>query len=127
MSGASDEGMARARQELGAADLLAANGFVAQAVSRAYYAAFYAAEAALLSLGETRSKHSGVVSAFGRHLVRERGVDEEAGRLLRSLFERRSQADYDVVSVPIEEAQRAVNDATAVVETIDRWIARQGG
>ena len=40
------------------------------------------------------AKHSGVVSAVGRLLVRERGLDDRAGRLLRSLFERRSQADY---------------------------------
>lgn len=54
------EGIARPRQELAAAQLLAENGFAAQAVSLAYYAAFYSAEAALLSLGETRAKHSGV-------------------------------------------------------------------
>ncbi len=44
MTGVADEGIARSRQELAAAQLLAANGFGAQAVSRAYYAAFYAAE-----------------------------------------------------------------------------------
>jgi len=126
LSGTPVEGITRARQELAAADLLAANGFGAQAVSRAYYGAFYAAEAALLSLGETRAKHSGVVSAFGRLLVRERGVDEEAGRLLRSLFERRSQADYDVARVPMEEARRAVTDATVIVETIDQWLHQHG-
>lgn len=122
MSTAADEGMARARQELAAAELLAANGFGAQAVSRAYYAAFYAAETALLRLGEARAKHSGVVSAFARLLVRDRGVDEEAGRQLRSLFERRTQADYEVGRVPIEEAHRAVTDAAIVVETIEGWL-----
>ena len=110
MNDAADEGITRARQELAAAGLLAANRFGAQAVSRAYYAAFYAAEAALLRLGEARAKHSGVVSAFGRLLVHERGVDERAGRLLRSLFERRTQADYELGDVPIDEAPRAVMD-----------------
>jgi hypothetical protein len=33
---------------------LADKGFEAQAVSRAYFAAFFAAETALLALGETR-------------------------------------------------------------------------
>lgn len=122
MSSGPDDGIARARQELAAADLLAANGFGAQAISRSYYAAFYAAEAALLSVGETRAKHSGVVAAVGRLLVRERGVDERAGRLLRSLFERRSHADYDVAGVPVEEARRAVADAAAVVGIIERWL-----
>jgi uncharacterized protein (UPF0332 family) len=117
-----DEGVARARTELAAARLLADNGFGAQAVSRAYYAAFFAAETALLHVGETRAKHSGVVSAVGRLLVRERGVDERAGRLLRSLFERRSLADYGLADVPELEARRAVEDAVAVVDIIEAWL-----
>jgi uncharacterized protein (UPF0332 family) len=68
---------------LAAARLLAGKGFEAQAVSRAYFAAFFAAEAALLALGETRSKHSGVVSAFVHLLVRGGQLEEEIGRLLR--------------------------------------------
>jgi uncharacterized protein (UPF0332 family) len=126
VSEAVDEGVARAHQELAAAGLLAANRFGAQAVSRAYYAAFYAAEAALLYVGETRAKHSGVVSAVGRLLVRERGLDEQAGRLLRSLFERRSQADYELAEVPAEEAARAVADAELVVHVIERWLPAGG-
>jgi len=117
-----EEGVVRASTELAAARLLADNGFGAQAVSRAYYAAFYAAEAALLHIGETRAKHSGVVSAVGRLLVRERGLDERAGRLLRSLFERRSQADYELAEVPNDEGRRAVDDAQAVVDIIEAWL-----
>jgi len=45
----------RAHEELQAARVLAGAGFGAAAVSRSYYAAFCAAEAALLALGETRS------------------------------------------------------------------------
>src|SRR5205085_8558288 len=85
-------GLERSRQELAAARLLLANGFATQAVSRSYYAAFYAAEEALLRIDEVRSKHAGVIAAVGRSLVVERGLDADAGRLLRSLFERRSRA-----------------------------------
>ena len=56
--------LGRARTEIAAARHLAEGGFAAQAISRAYYAAFYAAEQALSSLGELRSKHSGVIAAF---------------------------------------------------------------
>jgi uncharacterized protein (UPF0332 family) len=118
-----EEGIERARQELAAATLLSANGFAAQAVSRAYYAAFYAAEAALASFGETRAKHSGVIAAFASLLVRERGVNERAGRLLRSLFDRRSQADYELSPVPMREARQAVDDATFVVDIVERWLS----
>ena len=122
MSDATDAALRRARQELAAAKLLAGNGFTAQAVSRAYYAAFYAAEAALSSVGETRSKHAGVVAAVGTLLVRQHGLDPDAGRLLRSLFERRSRADYDLDTVPTDEGPRAVTDATIVVDAITAWM-----
>lgn len=122
MSDATDAALGRARQELAAAELLADNGFTAQAVSRAYYAAFYAAEAALSSVGETRSKHAGVVAAVATLLVRERDLDPQAGRLLRSLFERRSRADYDLDAVPTEEGSRAVTDAAIVVDAIAAWL-----
>jgi uncharacterized protein len=118
-----DEGIERARQELAAATLLSANGFAAQAVSRSYYAALYAAETALASIGETRAKHSGVVAAFALLLVRERGVDERAGQLLRSLFDRRSQADHELSPVPAQEARQAVGDAAFVVDTVERWLS----
>lgn len=114
--------LARSREELAAARLLAGGGFGAQAISRAYFGAFFAAEAALLTLGETRSKHSGIISAFGRMVVREGGLDEGTGRLLRSLFERRNEADYGDVDVPLEEAAEAVRDAERFVDGVEAWL-----
>ena len=118
----SDSGLQRARTELEAARLLAEHGFAAQAVSRAYFAAFYAAEAALQAIGEVRSKHSGVVAAFARLIVGQHQVPDDAGRLLRSLFERRSHADYDVGDTPPEEAARALADAGTVVDAVAEWL-----
>ena len=103
--------------------MLAGAGFGAAAVSRAYYAAFYAGETALLALGETRSKHSGVVSALGQVAIRQHGLDPQAGRLLRSLFDRRSQADYGLTSVPVTEGEMAAVDAERVVSLIEAWLA----
>jgi uncharacterized protein len=117
-------GLERCWEELAAARLLAGKGFEAQAVSRAYFAAFFAAEAALMALGETRSKHSGVVSAFVRLLIRGGQLDEGIGRLLRSLFERRNEADYSPVDVPAEEADAAIRDAERVVSAVKTWLAQ---
>jgi uncharacterized protein (UPF0332 family) len=122
----SHDRMARARRELAAARHLASGGFPVQAISRAYYAAFYAAEVALAELGETRSRHSGVVAAFGQLLVRPGTLDPAAGRLLRSLFERRARADYDEDDEPTgDDARTAIDDATRLVETIDGWLAQR--
>lgn len=102
---------------------MAEKGFGRQAISRAYFAVFYAAEAALLLLGETGSKHAGVIAAFGKLVVREGGLSEEVGRLLRSLFERRNEADYTGTEPPEEESLAAVIDASRFVKAVEAWIA----
>jgi uncharacterized protein (UPF0332 family) len=118
-----NEPLGRPREELAAAELLAERGFSAQAVSRAYYAAFYAAETTLTVLGETRSKHSGVLAAFGKRAIKEQGLDPDAGRALHALFEMRLDADYDQDPVPADEAAAAIESATRCVEAVACWLA----
>jgi uncharacterized protein (UPF0332 family) len=126
VTGDGERRLARSHQELEAARLLADRGFDAQAVSRAYYAAFYAASEALLALGESRSKHSGVIAAFISLVVKREGVEEEIGRALRSLFEQRSVADYGDDSVSSERADDALEQASKVVAAVERWLSDQG-
>ena len=102
--------------------MLTSAGFADQAISRAYYGAFYAAEAALLALGETRSKHSGVVAAFGRLVVRERGFDVTLGGELRRLFELRNAADYSWLDAPRPEGDDPIGAAQRFVEGVERWL-----
>jgi uncharacterized protein (UPF0332 family) len=115
----------RSREELAAARLLADGGFVDQAISRAYYAAFHAATAALQALGETRSKHAGVVAAFERLVVRAGGIDPGAGRVLRSLFRQRQEADYGSAPAPLAEADAALAEAERLVDAIEAWLSRR--
>jgi uncharacterized protein len=115
--------LGRSRREIDAARLLAEGDFGVQAISRAYYAAFYAAEQALASLGESRSKHSGVIAAFGKLVVREGGLEEEIGRILRSLFEQRNQADYGEAVASRENAERAIRDAQRFIDAVESWLA----
>jgi uncharacterized protein (UPF0332 family) len=113
----------RARTELDAAAVLSSSRFFDQSVSRAYYGAFYAAEAALLTLGETRSKHAGVVAAFGRLVVLEGGFDAHLGAELRRLFELRQAADYSWLDAPRPGAEDPLAGARAFVEAVAQWIA----
>jgi uncharacterized protein (UPF0332 family) len=124
MSERIDALLERARQEIAAARTLADAGFPDQATSRSYYAVFYAAEAALFSLGETRSKHSAVIAAFGRHVVKEGGFDAEVARLLRRLFERRNAADYEWPGQPIDATDDPVAMAERFVDAVERWLRR---
>jgi uncharacterized protein len=122
VTGPREPRLARSREELEAARLLADGGFHAQAVSRAYYAAFYAASQALLALGESRSKHSGVVAAFSSIVVKREGVEEEIGRDLRALFDQRSVADYGDDTVSSEQAEAALAKASKVVAAVESWL-----
>ena len=65
------------------------------ASNRAYYAAFYAAQAALLSVEETVRSHAGVKRRFGYHFIRTGRLSEEVGSILAFAEEARHRADYD--------------------------------
>ena len=117
-------GVERAREDLFAAHLLATTGFGAQSLAVTARAALTAVAAALVELGRVPPPDpAGVAAAFVRHVVRERGLDPETGRLLRSLHNRAVLADETGV-VPQEELPRAISDATAVVDVVDAWLTR---
>jgi len=67
----------KSKTSLAAATALSRDGFTEAAISRAYYAAFYLAQAALATKDISRSKHSGVIAAFGSYLTKK-GVLPEA-------------------------------------------------
>ncbi len=115
-------GIARAREDLFAAHLLATTGFTAQAVALAFRSALGAASAALLLLDRAPGPEPAtVVAVFVRHVVRERGLDHDIGRRLRLLLNCAVQADTDG-AVPPAEGSVAIDDATAVVDAVAAWI-----
>jgi uncharacterized protein (UPF0332 family) len=117
----------RGRQELKAAEALLEADFPAQAVSHAFRAGLHAASAALAMLGEVPATSSGVISAFGRHVVGENGIDHETGRVLRRLYEDRNDVDYGLVDAPPEEARDALADASRFVAATATWIEQREG
>jgi hypothetical protein len=117
-------GIARAREELFAAHLLATTGFAAQSVALSFRAALAAAEAALLLLDRAPDpRPAAVVSAFVTQVVRERGLDPHTGQRLRSLLNRAEQANADG-AVPQPESAAAIADATEVVDVVATWIEK---
>ena len=112
----------RGRTEIRAARSLSENGFHSQSISNAYYGAFFSAEGALLALGETRSKHSGVISAFGQLVIKEGGFKADVGLSLRRLFQLRNEAVYDGAEVDVESARSAIADAERFVAAVEAWL-----
>jgi uncharacterized protein len=110
-----DEWMARAEEALasGRAELDA--GRYSFTINRAYYAAFYAASAVLLSQGRHFVKHAGVQTALHRDLVLPGLLAPEHGDAYDELFKLRLIADYTVTGIDADQATRALRQAESIV------------
>jgi uncharacterized protein (UPF0332 family) len=115
----------RAETSIRAATELLSSGYCDFAASRAYYAAFYAATAALLCEGVEFSKHSGVIAAVHQRFVKTGKLPRQCGRDLNWLFELRGIGDYgETRHVPQEDAARAIEAADDFLRAIKAMIGR---
>lgn len=86
----------RAREKLKSArDLFAAQDW-GDCVSRAYYCAFHAAQAVLLSEGLSADTHQGILNLFGLYFVRNNKFDKRFAKMLHNLKDDRENGDYDL-------------------------------
>ncbi len=86
----------RGAEALESADILLNAGKYADAVSRAYYAAYHYARALLLSAGEEPRTHGGLDRLLQRDFVRTGQLEAKDARLLARLMTFRQSADYGV-------------------------------
>ena len=84
----------RGDESLDSAHLLLDAHKLADAVSRAYYAAFHYARALLLTTGQESRTHAGLERLLHRDLVREGALDADVARLFSRLQKFRQDADY---------------------------------
>ena len=115
--------VAKAERACSSARVLLDLGDVDGATSRAYYAMFDAAGAALLASGSasdpnvTRT-HSGLIGAFGLHLVNNGLVPKEMGQQLNRAEGKRQVADYNGYSVEVSDAREMVEQAETFVALV---------
>ena len=113
----------RAREELATARENIAHDHYRAAVSRAYYAVFYMASAALFSQSIQRAKHSGVESAFAEFLVRPGRIEPEFGRLYQKARRQREEADYaDDANIDEVAARQTLADAERFVNRLEHFL-----
>lgn len=117
--------MAKAKEKLRVAQTLLKNGDHEDAVSRAYYAAFHAAQAALLTEGLSAGTHQGLVNLFGLHFVKTGKLDRKLGKFLSNLKDDRENGDYEIYSAIDEEtATTAVAEAKDFVSGITQYLSK---
>jgi uncharacterized protein (UPF0332 family) len=108
----------KAQRSLEAAQSLIQQGFYDFAVSRAYYAMFYIAEALLDQEGLSFSSHAAVISAFGQYLARTGKIPTEFHRQLIDAQAQRTRADYDPQpDLSLLDAEVLIKQAQIFMET----------
>jgi uncharacterized protein (UPF0332 family) len=115
--------MAKARRSLEAARILQNHGDNDFAVSRAYYAMFYAASALLNWKGLSYSKHSGILKGFSQHFIKAGIMDEYYYDMLRFAFEQRNISDYRFVPyVSDDVATKVISDAEKFIRGTEKIL-----
>jgi uncharacterized protein (UPF0332 family) len=109
--------MDKAVESLKAAKVLCDGGFYGFAASRAYYTMFYVAEAFLEGEGLSFSKHSAVISFFGKNFAKTGKVPAEFHGYLHEAEEIRLQGDYSSTGkVGEKDAREQIERAEMFIE-----------
>lgn len=112
----------KAEQSLKVATLLLHDGYYDFSASRSYYTMFYCAEALLFTKGLSFSKHSAVISSFGKEFVKAKSMPEKLHFYLREAFDLRRIGDYETTGVGKEEAEESIKRAEEFLKATKRYL-----
>jgi uncharacterized protein (UPF0332 family) len=119
--------LGQAAETIAEALLLRDAGAFRGAVSRAYYAMFYALLGLLAARQLGTSKHSGAIAMFDREFVRTGIFGPELSRSLHLAFQRRQECDYgEVVHPDLQTANESIAEAKRFVTDIRSYLAPHG-
>lgn len=113
----------KAERSLEAARTLFSNEYYDFATSRAYYTMFYCAEALLFTKNLSFSKHSAVISFFGKEFVKTGIFPEKLYKSLRNAFDDRLEGDYTVTStITREKCEENLKNAEEFIKAIKKYL-----
>lgn len=103
------------------------SGDYEDAVSRAYYAVYHAAQALLLSEGEKAETHKSVITLFSLLFVKTGRFNRNLGKFLANLKDDRESGDYEVFSyIDRETAEAALGEAAEFIKESRLYLAKIG-
>ena len=114
-----------AQEMLASAKVNLDNDFYASCVNRSYYAVFYAANALLATLGEARSKHSGVIGVFRQRFIKTGELPAELSEIYGDLMNSRQNGDYDInTRIEMETAKELLEKSRRFTDEVSQWLRR---
>lgn len=115
--------LARAHEDIQAAEDVLKTTLPERAASAAYYAMFHAAEALLLTIGLEMNSHSATHSNYGLHFAKTRKLDPKYHRYILDAFDTRLSTDRDVtVKLRIPEVEEQFAHAKEFVAAADAYL-----
>lgn len=115
----------KAVKRLGVVEKLFRDGEYEDAVSRAYYAMYHAARAALSMVNVFPKTHEGVVSEFGRKFVLAGIFQKELGKNLADAKAARETYEYSVTAtVGRSEAEVILLNAQDFVKAVKKYLEK---
>ena len=117
--------LALAREKLSAAEGLARMKFYRDAISRAYYSMYHAAQALLLAYGKKAIGHAGTISAFNHHFVKTGKITQKFTQWFSALKESREFADYEgLKEFNKKEVEKSIAEAEEFFKVIKEFIEK---
>ena len=114
----------KAQDAVKIAQMLYDNGFYQDALSKIYYAAFYAVSSLMRNLNLNPKTHLGAKALFHKEFVQTGIIDKKTGTLYDNLLAKRFEADYeyfaliDPEDIPkyIEEIKLFIEKAKEIIQ-----------
>ena len=123
MSSEPEKHLKKAREKLNAAKILQRNGLYDDAASRAYYAMFHSAKAALAKINLSPKTHRGVIRSFGKHFIKTGTIKKTLGENLRRAKDLREKGDYSPYhTTPENVAETLIKNAEDFHTTIKKKL-----
>ena len=84
---------------------------------------FYAVLALLVYESYSSSKHSGILSYFNLHFVKEGKFQKDLGRSINKAFELRQRGDYrEYIDLSYEQVEPFIGEAEVFIKTIKGYL-----
>lgn len=115
--------ISRAHETLDEINLLLENKLWNSAISRMYYACFYAIGALLVQNGISTSSHAGLRQRFGQEFVKTGRINKELAKHFSELFDKRQKGDYnDFIDFDEDTANRLKQPTIDLIKAIEELL-----
>ena len=84
---------------------------------------FYAVLALLVYEPYSSSKHSGILSYFNTHFIKEGKFNKDLGRSINKAFELRQRGDYrEYINLSYEQVEPFISEAEVFIKAIKNYL-----